>query len=268
MDAAGPLSKMRVTPGEPVRYTLALGGDDVAVNELLGAPLALTFTGVRSCRVCGARVERLFGEGYCYPHFLSDPSASPCIIRPELCEAHLGGGRDPAWEAAYHLRPHVVYLAHSGGVKVGVTGADHAGTRWIDQGAAAALRLAETPYRRLAGEIEVALKERFSDRTVWQRMLRGDPVDPDELLRARRDALAAVPDALARWCLADDAVTALVYPVSAYPAKVRSVDLGREGAVTGRLVGVRGQYLLFEGGAALNVRRHTGHHVTLRADVP
>ena len=265
MDAAGTLSKMRVTPGEPVAYTLPLGDDVIAVNELLGAPLTLTFTGARYCRVCGERVERLFGEGYCYPHFLSDPSASPCIIRPELCEAHLGGGRDPAWEAAYHLRPHVVYLAHSGGMKVGVTGADHTRTRWIDQGAAAALRIAETPYRKLAGEIEVALKEHFSDRTVWQRMLAGAPVDPDELLRVRRDALAAIPAPLAPWALPDEPVTALVYPVSQHPAKPRSVDLGRDGSVTGRLVGVRGQYLLFEGGAVLNVRRHTGHHVTLRA---
>jgi len=265
MDAAGPLSKMRVTPGEPVAYTLPLGDDAVAVNDLLGAPLTVTFTGARYCRVCGERVKKLFGEGYCYPHFLSDPSASPCIIRPELCEAHLGGGRDPAWEAAYHLRPHVVYLAHSGGVKVGVTGADYTRTRWIDQGASAALRIAETPYRRLAGEIEVALKEHFSDRTPWQRMLAGAPWDPDELLRARRDALAAIPASHAAYGLADDPVTALVYPVAQHPTKPRSVDLGREGAVSGRLVGVRGQYLLFEGGAALNVRRHTGHHVTLRA---
>ena len=265
MQATGTLAKMRVTPGAPVAYALALGDAAVDVNALVGAHLSVDFTGRRFCRTCGAAVDRLFGEGFCYRDFLTDPNASPCIVRPELCEAHLGGGRDPAWEARYHLRPHAVYLAHSGGVKVGVTGADHTMFRWIDQGAAAGLRVAETPYRRLAGEIEVALKGRFSDRTPWRKMLTDAPCDPEALVAARREALAALPEPLAAWGLPDEPMTRLVYPVSRYPAKVASVDLARDGGVTGRLAGARGQYLLFEDGAVFNVRKHAGHEVTLRA---
>jgi hypothetical protein len=30
-------------------------------------------------------------------------------------------------------------------------------------------------------------------------------------------------------------------------------------------MGIRGQYLMFEGGAVLNVRRHSGFHITVEA---
>ncbi len=264
MEVSGVLTKMRVADGDPISYELHLGDARVAMNDLLGAALTVTFSGLRVCRVCGTRVDELFGEGFCRRDFESSPLNAPCIVRPELCEAHLGRGRDPAWEEAHHHRAHVVYLADSGGVKVGVTG-DNPLTRWIDQGAAAAVRIAEVPYRRIAGEIEVALKATFSDRTAWQRMLTSTGFDRDALLRARSCAVELIPEALRVYALADDPVVLMRFPMRATPAKVRSVDLGRQPEARGRLIGIRGQYLLFEGGAVLNVRRHTGFDVTLRA---
>lgn len=216
------------------------------------------------CRVCGARVRALSGEGYCWSDFLADPSASPCIVRPELCEAHLGRGRDVAWERAQHDRPHVVYLADSGGLKVGVTTADYTTTRWIDLGARAALRIAETPHRRAADEIEVALKAVVSDKTAWQRMLSGR-TPPVDLRTERERIVAAIPAAHVAWVLADEAPTTLDYPLLAQPAKLKSVNLSDVPNVRRRLVGVRGQYLLFEEGLVFNVRRHTGYEVILRA---
>lgn len=264
MEVRGVLGKMRVTDGDPIAYALTLGDTRVAMNDLLGGELRVTFSGERVCRVCGRRVEALYGEGFCARDFASSPLSAPCIVRPELCEAHLGRGRDVAWEATHHNRTHIVYLADSGGLKVGVTG-DAPHTRWIDQGAAAAVCIAEVPYRKLAGEIEVALKASFSDRTAWQRMLTATSVDLDGLRAARARAVALVPDALRACVIADAALVTMRFPMRAIPTKVRSVDLGKTAEARGRLLGIRGQYLVFEDGAVLNIRRHTGFDVTLRA---
>ena len=65
---------------------------------------------------------------------MKSPQNSECIIRPELCRAHLGEGRNPDWEKEHHLQPHIVYLAQTDVIKVGVTRSTQVPTRWIDQG--------------------------------------------------------------------------------------------------------------------------------------
>lgn len=264
MELRGPLERMRTNGASPVTYTLRIGSEVASMNDLLGRDIELEHTGALYCCVCGTQVRTLYGEGYCWTHFESDPSNAPCIVRPELCEAHLGRGRDPEWERAHHATPHVVYLADSGGVKVGVTTRDYAPYRWIDQGARAAVRIAETPWRRLAGEIEVALKSVVSDKTAWQRMLT-DRAPTADLEAERARILAALPDTLARYAVPDAARVYIVYPMLEQPAKVKSVNLDRDRRLRGRLVGIRGQYLLTQEGYALNVRRHTGYEVVLRA---
>ena len=59
-------------------------------------------------------------------------------------------------------------------------------TRWIDQGAAAVKVIAETPYRQLAGQIEVALSAHYRDKTVWQRMLKGELLADADLASEER----------------------------------------------------------------------------------
>jgi len=257
------LRKLEAAEGEPIVYSCAPAG--LSMNALLGERLTIRHTGNIHCRVCDRRIPKAYGEGYCYPHFLSDPSSSPCIVHPERCEAHLGNGRDPDWEAEHHARPHVVYLAVSGGLKVGVTGKEQARRRWIDQGASRAMVLAETPYRALAGHIEVALKSQLADRTAWQRMLRGEEAPEIDLAAEKRRAAEHLPGTLQRYVTAGATTLALRYPVLAYPPKVRSVHLDKQPAVTGRLCGIRGQYLLFDGGRVFNVRRHTGYEVELES---
>lgn len=257
------LRKLDTLPGEPVGYRDRDGRLDF--NALVGQSLRLAHTGGIFCRVCDKRIPKAYGEGYCYPHFQSDPANAPCIVRPELCEAHLGRGRDPAWEQAHHNREHVVYLAVSGGLKVGVTRADNTLARWIDQGASRAIVLARLPWRALAGELEVALKAHLSDRTSWQRMLKNEDDPAIDLAAEKARVAALVPAPLAQWISADEAVTELHYPVTAWPAKVRSVSLDKTPEFEGRLSGIRGQYLMFEDGAVFNVRRHTGYEVRLSA---
>src|ERR1700753_2604451 len=135
MRAIGLLDKMRTSYINPVRYSLELGNDKIEVNELVGKNIRLQWTGNIYCGMCGKKTAKSFGEGMCYPCFVSAPENAECIIRPELCEAHLGKGRDPEWEHRHHFKPHYVYLALTNAVKVGVTREDQIPTRWIDQGA-------------------------------------------------------------------------------------------------------------------------------------
>ena len=164
----GLLRKMRAELDDTVRYLMPFE-EPLAIHEHVGRWVELVFTGEIECLSCGKRIKKTYGEGACYPCFQKEASFSPCIVRPELCRAHLGEGRDPDWEVAHHAQPHVVYLAWTGALKVGVTRDTNIPTRWLDQGAGAAIRLAEVPYRQLAGEIEVAMKAHLSDRTQWQR---------------------------------------------------------------------------------------------------
>jgi hypothetical protein len=206
-------------------------------------------------------VKKLFGQGFCYPCLQNAPEAAECIVRPELCRAHLGEGRDPEWERAHHATEHVVYLSYTGNVKVGVTRSTQVPVRWIDQGAVAALVIARVPYRQLAGLIEVDLKRLFADKTNWRAMLKHVRPDVDALYTARTLALTTLRDDLTEHLLRDVQPQVLDFPVLAYPPKVTSVSFEKSPEVSGRLMGIKGQYLIWEDGRVLNVRNQSGVHV-------
>ncbi|MDZ7847939.1 MAG: DUF2797 domain-containing protein [Owenweeksia sp.] len=170
--------------------------------------------------------------------------------------------RDLNFEKSYQLQPHVVYLADSGGLKVGVTRSEQKINRWIDQGAARAIVLAETTNRYEAGLIEVKMKEQLADKTVWQRMLKNENADMD-LVAKKQEASHYFTDEMRPFLSKDHKVYELAYPVLKYPARVKSVNLDKVNRVEAILQGIRGQYLIFEGGAALNVRGHTGYRVKI-----
>ncbi|MCS6933990.1 MAG: DUF2797 domain-containing protein [Chitinophagales bacterium] len=262
MKACGILDKMPVRLSEPVEYFLQLGTETFAMNEMLGHKLRLTFTGNIFCTVCGRKTSKSFGEGLCYPCFENSPENSPCIIHPELCEAHLGRGRDPEWEKTHHLQPHFVYLALTGAVKVGVTRSSQIPTRWIDQGAASAIILAETPYRQLAGQIEVALKQHLTDKTNWLHILRNHTISID-LVSEKLRVSKLLPEPLQAYVTANHDIVTLQYPVNEYPEKVTSISLDKVPQFDLTLTGIRGQYLIFEGGKVINIRRHSGYEVEL-----
>ena len=258
---SAPLRKMSSHTDGRVHYTLTLNGERVELDRFIGEEFTMKATGALSCVVCGRPVRKLFGQGYCFPCLQSAPEAAECILRPELCRAHLGEGRDPAWEREHHHTEHTVYLSYTGGIKVGVTRSTQVPTRWVDQGAVAAVVIARVPYRHLAGLIEVELKRSFADRTNWRAMLKEVPPDADALLEARTTALAALPPELAVHGTTDESPMVITYPVLAYPPKVTSVSLEKTPEVSGRLLGVKGQYLIWEDGRVLNVRSHSGVHV-------
>ena len=265
MRAIGILDKMSTLYINPVQYFMQLGNDKVAVNELIGKHIQLRFTGNIYCTVCGKKTYKSFGEGMCFNCFSNSPENAECIIRPELCEAHLGKGRDPEWEKRMHLRPHYVYLAATNAVKVGVTSEDQIPTRWIDQGAHKGIILAEVPYRQLAGAIEVALKSHVSDKTNWQRMLKNEVLADIDLVQEKNRIINLLPEELRQYRSANDEILELIYPVQSYPAKVTSLSLDKMPVIELPLSGIRGQYFMFEGGPVINIRKHSGYEVELIA---
>ena len=274
MKLSGHLAKMHTALADPVQYTLPLDDARIPLNPLLGRPLRITHSGAIHCIHCGRATRKSFAQGYCYPCFTRLAQCDTCIVRPEQCHYAAGTCREPDWAADHCFRPHVVYLANASGLKVGITRASQLPTRWLDQGASQALPVLEVRSRHLSGLVEVACKAHVSDRTQWQRMLKGEPQPLD--LPARRDDLLAriapTLDAL-RAEHGDDAVTALPaaepvairYPVRQWPAKVRALNLDREPEVRGTLLGIKGQYLILDSGV-LNIRKYGGYHVTVESD--
>ena len=260
--AAGNLRKMHTSLEDQVHYTLQLSSA-VDMNALVGQEVHLHWTGIIHCQRCEKVTKKSFGEGFCYSCFTTAPEAAECIIRPELCRAHLGEGRDPEWEQLHHNQPHTVYLAASSAIKVGITRDQQIPTRWIDQGASSALRLAGTPNRYEAGRIEVALKSLFTDKTHWQKMLRNEIDESIDLAATKWDLEEQLPGDIVDFFTEDDEALVITYPVLHYPQIIKSVGFDKTPTIQGRLVGIKGQYLLFENGEVLNIRKHTGYYVEM-----
>jgi hypothetical protein len=261
---------MRSQVGDIVGYALDTADGETDLMPYIGRTLALEATGRLSCTACGRPVRKFYGQGFCFPCLQNAPEASECIVRPELCRAHLGEGRDVNWEIAHHATEHTVYLSRtsapsdkSSGIKVGVTRSTQVPTRWVDQGAVSALAIARVPYRQLAGLIEVDLKRSLADRTDWRAMLRAVEPEVNGLLELRDRMPDLLSPHLHSYLVREKEPVVFQYPVHSHPAKVTSVQLARTARVEGTLAGIKGQYLIWEDGRVLNVRNHSGYHVVL-----
>lgn len=259
---SGNLSKMSTILDDEIQYFLNLS-EKVNMNELIGKPIRLEWNGVINCCSCSKVTKKSFGQGFCYNCFISAPESAECILRPELCRAHLGEGRDPEWEEKHHNQPHIVYLAASSAVKVGITRAQQVPTRWIDQGASSAIRLAEVPNRYEAGCIEVALKDFFTDKTSWQKMLKNEVDIEIDLVEEKWGLEEHLPNDILDYFSENDEIIELNYPVLEYPEKVKSRSFEKTPIIEGILKGIKGQYLIFEGGEVLNIRSHTSYFIEL-----
>lgn len=257
------LRKMRVENDNPIKYWLPTSDGDLYMNDLIGKNIQLEFTGEINCCVCNSVTKKSFGGGFCYPCFANAPENSECIIRPELCLGHEGKGRDPEWEKENHVIPHTVYLALTSGVKVGITRGGNEFVRWIDQGAWQTIKLAEVPDRYTSGLIEVELKDYISDKTNWRKMLKDERAEGVDLLESKDELIEYLPESLQDFISDDDEIYELNYPVISYPEKVKSLNFDKNPYINGDLIGIRGQYLLFEGGEVINLRKFTGYNIKL-----
>ncbi|MBF59977.1 DUF2797 domain-containing protein [Halomonas sp. FeN2] len=268
----GCLSKMAAAlPGrqdQPVVYHLRAGEHRVALNERIGEPLSLRWTGAIACTHCGRATKKSFAQGHCYPCFKRLAQCDTCIMKPETCHFFQGTCREPEWGERHCFQPHVVYLANSSGLKVGITRKTQMPTRWLDQGAIQALPILEVDTRQQSGFVEMLFKEQVADRTNWRAMLKGD-VETMDLSAERDRLLTLLADGLnqLRETHGSDAIRLLEqpaqhfhYPVSVFPKKVVSHNFDKQPLVEGVLQGVKGQYLILDSGV-INLRKFTGYEI-------
>ena len=253
----GVLQKMQTEISQEINYYLNLSGQFLHMNQCINKTISLSHKGYE-CLNC-KRTEAIFRQGFCKNCFFESPQAGDWIMRPELSKAHLDiEDRDLAYEKRVQLQPHIVYLALSSHIKVGITRKTQVPTRWIDQGAHQALALLEVPNRYLAGVGEVALKEHFSDKTNWRKMLQFQAVPDIDWHEERNKAIDALPKELKPYIVQDESILTLPFPVERYPEKVKSLNLIKAENYTGVLKGIKGQYLIFEDDTVFNVRSNEG----------
>jgi hypothetical protein len=259
----GVLTKMQTEMGNPIQYYLVFENSFINMNQLLTKELEISFQGYQ-CLNCGKK-KKIFRQGFCYDCFMSSASVGDWIMKPELSTAHLDiEDRDLTYERKVQLQPHLVYLALSSEVKVGVTRGTQVPTRWIDQGAVQAIPIVEVPNRYLAGIAEVALKNHYADKTNWQKMLKNEVPNVD-LIKERSHSATFLPSEVLPYYSESKAhLYELNFPVLTYPKKVTSLSLDRTPIFTGKLTGIKGQYLLFEDGTVFNVRTFEGYMVKIQ----
>ena len=266
MTYEGVLTKMQTEFSNPIQYYLVFENSFLSLNQLLGKPLEINFVGYQ-CLNCGKK-KKIFRQGFCYDCFMSSAAAGDWIMKPELSTAHLDiEDRDLEYEKKVQLQPHIVYLALSSDVKVGVTRGTQVPTRWIDQGAVQAIPIVEVPNRYLAGITEVALKNHYADKTNWQKMLKMNPETSGpmvDLIKEKASLQYLIPKEVQEFYHTEtEDLVELHYPVLSYPAKINSLNLDKSPNFSGKLSGIKGQYLMFEDGTVFNVRTFEGYVVKI-----
>ena len=270
--ACGTMRKMETRLEDPVAYSMALSDERVPLNDSLGEHVQLVHTGRIFCVHCGRKTNKSLNQGYCYPCFRKLAQCDSCIIHPEKCHFDQGTCREPDWGERVCMRDHIVYLANSSGLKVGITRSVQVPTRWIDQGATQALAIIRVRSRMQSGYLEVLFKQEVADKTNWRDMLKGT-AEPLDLLAEKERLIelckTGIDDLAERFgFFAISVLTGLDpveirYPVLNYPEKLNSFNFEKEPTVGGILQGIKGQYLIFDQGV-INLRRFAGYEVELQ----
>jgi hypothetical protein len=260
---SGNIQKMRSIFENPVKYFLQCGDSEIELNNLIGKKIKIEYQNRINCISCGALTKTSFCQGYCYSCFTSLPQCDEGVLNPEKDMSHLGISRDMEWSKQNSLIDHYVYLALTGNLKVGVTRHTQIPTRWIDQGAIEAIKLAKTPHRNLAGQIEVALKHHISDKTNWSKMLLATKHDID-LIQSKKEIMTLVPDEFKKYITLDNSITKIEYPFAPQGIdKFTTINFDTNPQIESKLIGIKGQYLIFENANVLNIRKHNGYFVNI-----
>ncbi len=264
---AGNLLKLQSIHANPVEYRMPVGSEVLLLNQNLGKQFIFRFTGEINCISCGARTKTSFSQGFCYKCFTSLPETEEDVLHPEKCQAHLGIARDMEWARRNCLIDHHVYLSDTSQLKVGVTRIHQVPTRWIDQGASQVISLAVTPNRHLAGMIEVSLKAHIADKTQWKTMLMNNARTVD-LLQMKQKIEALVPAEYQQYINPDNTIYEFSYPIIEQPQVKQSVNFDNKPVFEGKLIGIKGQYLLFDNGFVLNIRKYAGYKMEIQIMEP
>jgi hypothetical protein len=271
MKATGTIQKLASIHANPVEYFLPIGTEKLPLNPMIGHDISLTYLNKIECIGCHKITKKSFQQGYCFPCSQKLARCDFCIIKPERCHYHLGTCREPEWGVAHCMIPHIVYLANASGLKVGITRHTQVPTRWIDQGAIQALPIFEVPSRQISGFVEIALAQFISDKTHWQKMLKNHTTIlnlREEFENLKTEILEALKPVYNQFgeksvnYLSDAIETNMTYPVLTYPEKVQALSFDKQEVISGKLLGIKGQYLILDTGV-LNIRKFTGYQIAV-----
>ena len=259
MKLSGQIRKMNVESGTPIKYFLNIDKESHPLNSYIGSKLKIKWDGVINCIECGRKTKKSYDQGYCFVCSRDLPENAMCSVRPELCEHENGNEAAKEFWKTHCNIDHFVYLSLTSGVKVGITRYYNIPERWIDQGAVKGLIIAKVPERILSGKIEVAVSKKFTDKTNWRKMLKGE-FESLDLIEFRKKAHHLFPEGLKRYALENEKVQDLVYPVASVPLKITSHNLDKLPEFEDRLTGIKGQYLIFDT-RVINIRKYSGYNV-------
>jgi Protein of unknown function (DUF2797) len=271
MQIQGRLSKLKTvgvsalsSNTQSIEYTLSLGDHQLFLNELLGQKIHISSQGAIYCLYCNRKTPKSYQQGYCFPCARKLARCDLCILKPHTCHYAQGTCREPTWGEAHCMVEHIVYLSNASGLKVGLTRGPNPVTRWADQGAIQGLLLFKTPTRHIAGQVEMQIAAHMSDKTNWRVMLKGKPPLLD-LPTIWADILSSSPELkglnfppLEKGGGVD--FITLEYPVLEYPTRLQSLSLDTEPEISGKLLGIKGQYLILSTGV-LNIRKFSGYEI-------
>lgn len=262
-----------------VEYKFILDCSDIELPFNVGQEIELEWTGKIYCVSCGSKTPKSYSQGHCFKCFKTKASCDMCIMKPETCHYHLGTCREDDFAHEVCFQPHIVYLANSSALKVGITRLGQMPTRWLDQGATQALPIMKVGSRRLSGQLEVMFSTQVADKTDWRKLLKGEaaPIDlidiREQLLEEFAPKIQTIRDEFSQnlefnegiEVLEDEKPRQFIYPVEQYPEKVKSHNLDKTPIVRGKLHGIKGQYLIMDSGV-INIRKYTGYELKVRAE--
>lgn len=255
--------------GDSVVYKLPIGDQLLDMNTLIGEQIKIEYLSSIHCIYCGRLTKKSFSQGYCFPCMQKLARCDSCIMSPEKCHFELGTCREPDWAEKNCMTDHIVYLANSSGLKVGITRENQVPIRWMDQGAVEALPIMRVATRQLSGLVEVVFKQFTADKTNWRKMLKNEVPEMDLVQERERlfdlageelDHLIGQHGLQSIQIIEDADPFQFNYPVIEYPHKVSSFNLDKVPEAGGRLMGIKGQYLIFDAGV-INIRKYTGYQL-------
>ena len=261
-----------------VEYKFTLDRSEIDLPFQLGQEIEIEATGNIYCVSCGSKTPKSYSQGHCFEGVRTKAACDMCIMKPETCHYHLGTCREESFAQEVCFQPHIVYLANSSALKVGITRLGQMPTRWLDQGATQALPIMKVGSRRLSGQLEVMFGTQVADKTDWRKLLKGE-AEPlnlievrDELLNEFEPQIEQIRDEFSMSLDFNENVEILenelprefIYPVDIYPEKIKSHNLDKTPIIRGKLQGIKGQYLIMDTGV-INIRKYTGYEIKIRA---
>ena len=260
-----------------VEYKFILDRSEINLPFRLGEEIEIEATGNIHCVSCGVKTPKSYSQGHCFKCFKTKAACDMCIMKPETCHYHLGTCREDSFAHEVCFQPHIVYLANSSALKVGITRLGQMPTRWLDQGATQALPIMQVGSRRLSGQLEIMFGSQVADKTDWRKLLKGE-AEPLNLIEIRErlieefaPKIQSIRDEFSQNLEFNETIELLenelprefVYPVDQYPEKIKSHNLDKTPIIRGKLHGIKGQYLILDTGV-INIRKYTGYEIKIR----